>query len=79
MCVYLCKYKWCVMLEVNLSIPDSSDWSRATAKYALAGLLRGGIYYLPAPQTLGKVWTGHPAVIPHVEVPVETEQGHLYV
>lgn len=58
-----------VMFEVDVTIADSSERSWATAVGALAGLLRCGVDSLPASIAWRQVWTSHPAVIPHMEVP----------
>lgn len=57
------------MLEEDLTIADGSERSGATAEGALAGLLRCGVDSLPASVACRQVWTSHPAVVPHVEVP----------
>ena len=58
------------MFEVDLTVADSSERSRATAVGALTGLLRGGINSLPPSVTGRQIWTRHPAVVPHMEVPL---------
>lgn len=58
-----------VMFEVDLTIADSSEGSGAAAESALAGLLRCGVDSLPASIAWRQIWTSHPAVVPHVEVP----------
>lgn len=57
------------MFEVDLTVADSGEGSGATAEGALARLLRCGVDSLPASITRRQVWTSHPAVVPHVEVP----------
>lgn len=57
------------MFEVDLTVADSSKRSRAAAEGALAGLLRRGVNSLPAAIACRQVWTSHPAVVPHMEVP----------
>lgn len=57
------------MFEVDLPIADSGKRSRATAEGALARLLRCGVDSLPASIAWRQVWTSHPAVVPHMEVP----------
>lgn len=59
-----------VVLEVDLAGADGVDGGGPAAEGALAGLLWGGINGLPASVTGGQVWSGHPAVVPHMEVPV---------
>lgn len=57
------------MFEVDLTITDSSNRGRAAAEGALAGLLRGCVDSLPASHARRQVWTSHPTVVPHVEIP----------
>lgn len=57
------------MFQEHLSVTDGIDGGWATAVCALTGLLGGGVYYLPATITRWQVWTSHPTVVPHMEVP----------
>lgn len=65
----LSEHKRSVMFEEDLTVADSSERSGATAEGALAGLLRRGVDSLPASIAWRQVWTSHPAVAPHMEVP----------
>lgn len=57
------------MFEVDLAGADGVDRGGAAAEGALARFLGSGVNSLPASMTRGQVWSRHPAVIPHVEVP----------
>lgn len=48
---------------------DGVDRGGATAEGALARFLGSRVNSLPASMTRREVWSRHPAVIPHVEVP----------
>lgn len=58
------------MFEVDLARADGVDRGGATAEGALAGFLWSRVDSLPASVTGRKIWSRHPAVIPHMEVPV---------
>lgn len=68
---HLSKDKGCVMFEVDLARADSVHRGRTAAESALAGFLWSGVHRLPASISRRKVWSGHPAVIPYVEIPEE--------
>ena len=72
---HLSKDEGCVVLEVDLAGADGGDRGGPTAEGALAGLLGGGVHGLPATHSWGEVRSGHPTIIPHMEVPVETGWG----
>lgn len=57
------------MLEEHLAVADGGERGGAAAEGALAGLLGRGVHRLPAAHSRGQVVTGHPALVPHVEVP----------
>lgn len=65
------------MFEEHLSVADGGDGGRAAAEGALAGLLGGGVYRLPATMTWRQVWTSHPTIVPHVEVPKDRNDGGM--
>lgn len=65
----LCKHKRGVVFEEDLTVADSGERGGAAAEGALAGLLRCGVDSLPASVAWRQIWTSHPAVGPHVEVP----------
>lgn len=58
------------MFEVDLAGADGVDGGGAAAEGALAGLLWSGVHGLPSSVAGRQVRSRHPAVIPHVEVPV---------
>lgn len=57
------------MFEVNLTRADGVDRGRATAEGALARLLRSGVNSLPTSVAGRQVWSGHPAIVPYMEIP----------
>lgn len=57
------------MFEVDVARADGVNRGRATAEGALACFLGSRVNSLPASMTRWEVWSRHPAVIPHVEVP----------
>lgn len=59
-----------VVFEVDLAGAYGVDGGGATAEGALAGLLWSGVHGLPSSVAGRQVRSRHPAVIPHVEVPV---------
>lgn len=65
----LSEHKWSVVFQKDLTVADGGKRSRPTAEGALAGLLRRRVDSLPASVAWRQVWTSHPAVVPHVEVP----------
>lgn len=66
---YLSKDKRCVMFEVDVARADGVDRGGATAEGALARFLGSRVNSLPASMTRREVWSRHPAVVPHMEVP----------
>lgn len=71
----LSKHKRSVVLEEDLTVADGGEGGGATAEGALAGLLRGGVHGLPAAVACGQVCSSHPAVSPHVKVPLGAGGG----
>lgn len=58
-----------VEFKIDLSRANSSQWRRPAAERPVTGLLGRGIHGLPATHTRRQIRTGHPAVVPHMEVP----------
>ncbi len=65
-----------VEFQVDLSVADGRDGGGTAAVWTLAELLRGRVHHLPPTVTCREIRTGHPGLVPHVEIPTEKQSQY---